>query len=327
MDFRFTDEQNALRDSVRKMMDEIATPEYIRKLDEDQEYPYEIHEACAKMGLFGVPIPEEYGGSGGSVLEMIIIGEEMGRKSYDFFATFCSSCFNGLNLLKNATEEQKQYWLPKIISGEIRMSVSMSEPDAGSDLGAMKTNARRDGDFWVINGQKLWSSGAGARNNVINLFAKTDTTVDYRKGVSLFLVDNDTPGVKLRKIDTLGRRCVGTYEVFFDDVHVPQDRLIGGENKGWDCMLSGLQYERIATVANYCSGAQAVVDLALDYAKERKQFGKPIARSCGVPLGWFPTARMLSKKSQWRNCSPPRRSSRRPTRACKSSALRATRWT
>ena len=180
-------------------------------------------------------------------------------------------------MFKNGTEEQKNYWIPRLLSGESRMTVSMSEPDAGSDVGAMRTTARREGDYYVINGQKLWSSGAGAKNNVINLYCRTtDLKSDYRKGTSLFLVDNDTPGVQLRKLDMLGRRAVGTYEVFFDNVKVPVDRLIGGENGGWNCMLSGLQYERTVAVAAYVGGAQAVVDLALAYAKERKQFGKPI---------------------------------------------------
>jgi alkylation response protein AidB-like acyl-CoA dehydrogenase len=156
------------------------------------------------------------------------------------------------------------------------MSVSMSEPEAGSDVGAMRTTARRDGDHWVISGQKLWATGAGSKRNVINVYAKTDTQASYRKGISLFLVDNDTPGLKLRKLDMLGRRGVGTYEIFFDDVRVPADRLIGGENRGWDCVLSGLQIERMTIAAGYCGNTQAVIDLALAYAKERKQFGRAI---------------------------------------------------
>lgn len=276
MDFDFTLEQNMLRDSVRRMMDKLATPEYIRRLDQEQAYPYELYDAWVEMGLLRMPFPEEYGGLGGSVIDMVIIGEELSRSGFDFYSAYGSGVFCGLNIARKASEEQKHYWLPKLLSGEIRMSVSMSEPDAGSDVGAMRTTARREGADWVINGQKLWSTGAGARDNVINVYAKTDPAAHYRQGISLFLVDNDAPGLKLRKLDMLGRRCVGTYEVFFDDVRVPAERLVGGENKGWECMLGGLQYERIASTAGYCGGAQTVVDLALRHASERSQFGRPI---------------------------------------------------
>jgi alkylation response protein AidB-like acyl-CoA dehydrogenase len=189
---------------------------------------------------------------------------------------FSASTFCGLNILRKASEEQKHHWLPRLLSGDVRMAISISEPDAGSDVAAMHTSALRDGDHWIINGQKLWSSGAGADHAVINVYVRTDPKAPPRAGLSLFLVDNTTPGVELRKLDMLGRRCTGTYEIFFNDARVPSDRLIGGENKGWDCLLSGLQVERVCSAAGNCGAAQAAVDLALAYAKERKQFGRPI---------------------------------------------------
>ena len=276
MDFGFSDEQRILRDSVRKLMDRIATPDYVRRLDREQAYPYELYDAWVEAGLLRLAFPEDYGGLGGSVLDMVIIAEELSRKSADFFMAFAGSTFCGLNVLRKASEEQKRHWLPRLLSGEVRMAISISEPDAGSDVGAIRATARRDGDDWVINGTKIWSTGAGANNAVVNVYVRTDPAAHYRQGLSLFLVDNDTPGLTLRKLDMLGRRCTGTYELFFDDVRVPADRLIGGENKGWDCLLSGLQVERVTSAAGNCGAAQAAVDLALDYAKERKQFGRPI---------------------------------------------------
>jgi alkylation response protein AidB-like acyl-CoA dehydrogenase len=276
VDFAFTDEQTLLRDSVRKLMDRVATPDFIRRHDREQAYPYALYEAWAEAGLFRLPFPEAYGGLGGSVVDMAIVAEEISRKSADFYMAFAGSTFCALNILRKASEEQKRHWLPRLLAGEIRMAISISEPEAGSDVGAMRTTARRDGDHYVLNGQKLWSSGAGARNAVINVYVKTDTKAHYRQGLSLFLVDNDTPGVELRKLDMLGRRCTGTYEIFFNDARVPADRLIGGENKGWDCLMSGLQVERVCSAAGNCGAAQAVVDIALAYAKERKQFGRPI---------------------------------------------------
>lgn len=276
MDFSFTEEQNMLRESVRKMLDRIATPAYVRAMDEEARYPYEVYDAIVEMGLIAMVFPEQYGGLGGNVIDFAIIAEELGRKSYDLMGAYGTSVFNGLNLLHNGSEAQKRHYLPKLMSGEIRMSISMTEPDAGSDAGAMRTFARREGDEWVINGQKVFSTGAGAKNNIISLYAKTDNSVHYRKGISLFLVDNTLPGIRLRKLDTLGRRSLGTYEVFFDNVRIPADCIVGEPNRGWDYMLSGLQLERLMTTAAYCGAAQDVVDQALAYAKERKQFGKPI---------------------------------------------------
>jgi alkylation response protein AidB-like acyl-CoA dehydrogenase len=279
MDFGFTDEQNMLRDTVSKLMAKHATPDYIRKLEREQAYPYDLYNEWIKAGLLAMPFPEEYGGLGGNAIDMAIVAEEIAYRSTDLSMALGGSMFCGLNLVRKASEEQKQYWLPKLLSGEIRMSISMSEPDAGSDVGAMRTTAVRDGNGWVINGQKLWATGAGAKDTVINMYVKTDNKVHYRQGMSLFLVDNTTPGIEMRKLDMLGRRCTGTYEIFLKDVRVPADRLVGGEaglNKGFDFVLSGLQVERVVSAAGSCGGARAVVDMASDYAKDRKQFGKPI---------------------------------------------------
>jgi alkylation response protein AidB-like acyl-CoA dehydrogenase len=190
--------------------------------------------------------------------------------------------FCGLTLLHKGSEEQKSYWLPKIINGQRRFSISMSEPDAGSDVGAIRTRADRSGSSWVINGQKLWNTAAGARDNTLNVYLKTDTSVHYRKGMSLVLVDNDMPGVKLNKLNMLGRHCAGTYEVFFTDVKVEDDRIVGGEHKGWDCVLAGLQAERIVSAAANGGSAQAVVDMAAEFARERKQFGRPIGTNQAI---------------------------------------------
>jgi alkylation response protein AidB-like acyl-CoA dehydrogenase len=306
IDFAFTEGQNILRRSVCSLMDSIATPEYCRRMDREQTYPYELYDAWVEAGLLQMPFPEEYGGLGGSIIDVMIIAEELSRKSFDFFTAYSNNVFCGLNLVRKGSEEQRRTWIPKVMSGEIRMAISMSEPAAGSDVGALRTTARQDGDFWIINGQKLWSTGAGAKATVINVYVRTDPSAHFRKGISLFLVDNDTPGITLRKLDMLGRRGVGTYEIFFDDVRVPADRMVGGLNRGWDCVLSGLQIERMTVAAGYCGNLQAVFDLALEYAKERKQFGRPIGTFQAIAhmLADMQTdveaARMLTLHAAWK---------------------------
>src|SRR5579862_457633 len=276
MDCRFSEEQNLLRDSVKKLMAKHCPPDYMRKIDREQTYPYALYDAWVEAGLFRTAFAEEYGGLGGSTVDLCIVLEEIARVSADLSMMIGGSTFCGLNLQRKGSDAQKRHWLPKLLGGEIKMSISMSEPDAGSDLGAMRTSAVREGNDWIINGQKLWATGAGAKGNVINTYVKTDPKTHYRQGLSLFLIDNDAPGVELRKLDMLGRYCTGTYEIFFKDVRVSADRLIGGENKGWDCMLSGLQVERVVAAAADCGSAAGCVEMALAYAKERKQFGRAI---------------------------------------------------
>jgi alkylation response protein AidB-like acyl-CoA dehydrogenase len=218
---------------------------------------------------------------------------------------YAGSIFCGLNILRHGTDAQKRHWLPRVMAGEVKLAIGISEPDAGSDVGAMKTIARRQGDKWIVNGQKLWTTGAGLKGSVISAYVVTDRDAHYRNGLSLLLIDNDAPGIELRKLEMLGRRCVGTYEVFFRDVEVPAERLIGGENKGWDCLMSGLQYERAVSAAGSTGGARAIVDLAVSYAQERVQFGRPIGsfQAIGHALADIATevdaARMLMWRAAW----------------------------
>lgn len=276
MDFSFTEEQVLLRNSVRKLMDRVATPEYVARVDRARTYPHELFDAWAQAGLFGLPLPEELGGAGGGVLDLALVSEEIGRTSADLVMAYACALFCALTVTRTGSEEQKRKWIPRLIEGKVKFSIGISEPDAGSDVGAIRTNARKDGKDWVLNGRKVWQSGAGVKDNVICLYARTDMEAHYRQGMSLFLVENNRAGIEMRKLDMLGRYCMGTYEVTLDNVRVPEDQLIGGVNKGWDALLSGLQTERITVAACDVGSAQGTVDLALAYAKERKQFGRPI---------------------------------------------------
>jgi alkylation response protein AidB-like acyl-CoA dehydrogenase len=257
-------------------MAKILTPEYLRQIDQEGRYPYEAYNAWVELGLLGRGIPEEYGGFGGSIEDMVLVSEDLAYWSYDVYTAYSVSLYTAMTLLKCGRQEQKEEFLPKLVDGTMRMSVCISEPSAGSDVSAIRTRATRSADEWVLNGQKLWATAAGSDNNMLQIFARTDPDAPPRKGLSVFLVENNTPGVECRKLDMLGRRATGTYEVFLQDVRVPASRVLGEVNRGWDYLLSCLQTERVLTSAGYAGSGQKVVDLAASYAKERKQFGRAI---------------------------------------------------
>ena len=302
MEFAFTEEQEMLRDSVIKLMAKHAPRESLRKWERERKYPEELYQAWADAGLLRLPFPENVGGLGATALDLAIVVFELSRVSTDVSMAFGGSIFCGLNVLRKGTDAQRAHWLPKLLAGSIKFSIGISEPDAGSDVGNIRTYAVRDGDRYIVNGQKLWTTGAGLKNSVICAYVKTDRAAHYRKGMTHILIDNDMPGVELRKLDMLGRRTVGTYEVFFKDVSVPADRVIGGEGGGWDCLMGGLQYERAVSSAGNCGGAQAVVDLATSYARERIQFGQPIGsfQAIGHMLADMETELEAGKLLTWR---------------------------
>ena len=302
MNYDFTEEQEMLRESVIKLMARHAPPEAVRKWDGDRSFPEELYQAWVEAGLLRLPFPAEVGGLGGDALDLALVIYELSRVSTDLTMAFAGSIFCGLNVLRKGTDEQRAYWLPRLLDGKIKFAIGISEPDAGSDVGNIHTMAVRDGDRYIVNGQKLWTTGAGLKNSVICAYVKTDKTVHYRKGVTHILIDNDAPGVELRKLGMLGRRTVGTYEVFLRDAPVDADRVIGGEGGGWDCLMGGLQYERAVSAAGNCGGAQAVLDLAVKYAGERVQFGQPIGsfQAIGHMLADMQSELEAGKLLMWR---------------------------
>jgi alkylation response protein AidB-like acyl-CoA dehydrogenase len=225
-----------LRQAVRDLMDRVATPEYVRLIDREQRYPDELYAAWVDLGLLRVPFPEEMGGLGGGLTELVIIAEEIAKTSYDLYAPFGGAAFLGLGLAKMGTQEQQGYWLPKLMSGEVKFTLCMSEPEAGSDIAAIRTSARRTETGWSISGTKIWATGAGGSNAVIQVYARTEPETNIRSALSLFLVENDRPGVTLRKLEMLGRRSTGTYEVHFDDVDPPDRENYRHRRLLWKCI-------------------------------------------------------------------------------------------
>ena len=276
MCFELNQDQRHLRESIERVMQQIITPEYLRRMDEEGHYPYEAYEAWVKLGLTGLGLDPEYGGYGGTMEDLALVSEQLGYFSYDLATAYMVPLFTGQTLLKHGRLEQKNEFLKKLINGTLRMSVCISEPSAGSDVSAIQTKATRDGDEWVVSGQKLWTTAAGANNTILQVYAVTNPNVPKKEGISIFLIDNNSVGVTLKKNEMLGRRGVGTYEVFFDEVRIPYTRILGELNEGWKYLLSGLQLERALTSSAYVGASQSVVDIATQYASDREQFGKRI---------------------------------------------------
>jgi alkylation response protein AidB-like acyl-CoA dehydrogenase len=269
-------EQELLKDTVRRFVDDTCPPERAKEWDERAHYPEDLFKAFADLGWIELAFPIEDGGAGGGALDLAIVTEQLGRASLDVAQCFCLTLQAGLLLQKFAPTHLREKLLPELIKGRARLSLSISEPDAGSDAAAMQTFAEDHGDHFVLSGQKMWCTGAGLPGTKIVCYVRTDRGGAKHEGLSVVLLDPTEPGVELRRIPTLARHILGTYEVFLDHVRVPKDDLIGPLNGGWKVLLSGLALERVLISGGYVGAAQATLDEALTYSKERRQFGRPI---------------------------------------------------
>lgn len=271
-----THEQMLWKEQVDRFMEREIGREYIRRCDMDREYPYEGYAKIAGQGWLRLLIPEDHGGYGGTIFDYALMCEALSRYGFDFATGFMVSTFTAMNIVKFGTAEQKARYLEPFMRGDIRFSISISEPQAGSDAANTRTRAIADGDGWILRGQKLWCSGATARNAVLAMLVRSDPEAKKHAGLSLFLVPNDSPGLDIRRLRTMARRATGTTEIFVDDVRVGREQLLGEAGRGWSIITDHLELERIAVSAGYVGNAQQAVDDALRYAHERIQFDKPI---------------------------------------------------
>jgi alkylation response protein AidB-like acyl-CoA dehydrogenase len=278
MRFDFTDEQQMWYDTVNRFMDtDGGGREYVRQCDIERRYPYELYDKVAQQGWLGLMLPEEYGGMGADAMFYAIFMGAMGKYSVDFAGAFGVSTFTAMNIVRHGTPEQKKRYLPAFVEGRVRFSISMTEPNAGSDVASLKCRAELKGDQFVINGQKVFASAAHVKDNVICMAVRTDPNAPKHKGISLVLVPNNTPGVDMRLLPTLARRATGTNEIFLTDARVPRENLIGELNHGWQYLVEHLEIERLAIAAGYAACAETAVADAIRYARERHQFGRAIA--------------------------------------------------
>jgi len=277
--FELGAEENILRQSVREFAEKEIRP-VVRELDAKEEFSYDLTAKMAGMGLFGIFVSPEYGGSGLGYVPYIIAVEEIARVDGSQAATVAAGNSLGIGpIYYFGSEEQKRRWLPKLCSGELLAGFGLTEPLAGSDAGASRTHAERDGNQWVLNGSKIFITNAATDiTGVIVVQAVTGKKSDGRKEISCFLVPADAPGLVRKAMHgKMMWRSSNTAELYFDEVRLPADALLGKQGDGFRQMLSTLDGGRLSIGAMGLGGAQGAFELALNYAQERKQFGQPLS--------------------------------------------------
>ncbi|MCJ7721520.1 acyl-CoA/acyl-ACP dehydrogenase [Candidatus Bathyarchaeota archaeon] len=310
MDFEFTEEQRMLKDSVHRFCEKKLPREVIRKSDEEEELPPALWSEMADLGWLGIALPEEFGGTGGTIIEQLIIMEELSRYSPALGICFMTTnSFGARTILNNGSEEQKQAFLPKVSRGKVKFCLALTEPGGGTDvLGALKTTAETEESELVINGQKTFISDASIADYMI-LVARTDKTPAKKsKGLSLMVVDLKSDGIEVRKLHKLGIRPSTVSEVFLTDVRVPLENLLGRRDEGWYHLLDTLNNERILVAAYAIGIAQSAFEDALRYAKERDAFGRPIGQFQAIQhylsdmYVQLELARLITYKAAWLQC-------------------------
>ena len=285
MDFTLNADQEMFRTTVRAFVDKEIRP-VAREWEQSGRYPTEIVAGMAELGLFGMTVPEAYGGLELDLVSFAIVFEEISRGWMGIAGILGSHSLACWIIAHHGTDEQKSRWLPELATGERRTGIGLTEPDAGTDLQGIRTVARRDGDHYVVTGRKTWITNA-RHADPLPVLVKTDPTASpAHKGMSILLVEADSPGYSVsRDLPKLGYKGTESCEVVLDEVRVPVANLLGGvEGRGMQQALSGLETGRVNIAARSVGIAQRAYDEALNYSRERTAFGKPIAEFQAIQL-------------------------------------------
>lgn len=276
MNFGNTSDQELMLHSLRSLLDDVCSMDYAAKCDINHTPPREAFNAMAQNGWLGLIAPESFGGSGGSPTDLALVLEETGHHFEELglwlFRSFTYGCYA---ILQHGTDEQKQRIVPGAANGKLSFAFALSEPDSGSDAASLRTRAVIDGDYFIVNGRKQWTSGMDIADYAL-VALRTNDLGKKQLGISTLMIDTKLPGIEVRKIATLGQHAIGTTEVTFTDVRVPRTALLGQLDHGWAVCEDTLRYERLCLSAVRIGAARQAFEYALDYAKTRHQFGKPI---------------------------------------------------
>jgi alkylation response protein AidB-like acyl-CoA dehydrogenase len=307
MDFQLSAEHQELSRTLRAFFEKEAPHEMVMELDRNEQYPAELYAKVAEIGLCGITIPEEYGGTPADEIALCIISEEMSRASAALVYAFIPTVtFAAKGIAEYGTEAQRRDLLPRVAAGTLRFAIGLTEPDAGSDLTHLKTQAVPDGEDYLIRGQKVFTTGADTADYIFAFVRTGSRSVSASGALSVVLVPTDAPGVTIRPLRKLAGQATHTCEVFFGDVRVPGGNVVGEIGDGVRMIFSLLDRERILAGAQSCGIAQGAFDYAYRYAHEREQFGHPIVefQAIGHMLADMAmdieAARLLTFQAAWR---------------------------
>jgi alkylation response protein AidB-like acyl-CoA dehydrogenase len=272
-------EQDEIVAALTELCLRHVTPEYVSRCDQGELYPEEAMRALAAAGWAGLAVPDEYGGSGGSVGDLAVVHRTLARHAFAVAQAYYSLWVLGAKAIGGlGTERQKEEWLPRVAAGTARIAFALTEPGSGSDAAALRTAATGSGDGFVVSGQKVFITGAAIADLIIAVARTDPAAADRRHGLSLLLVDAKAPGVSVRRLPKLGLKPLDLCEVFFTDVAVPADALLGPLDRGWPSLRPQLTLERVLLAAICVGAMEDILGAATRYATERVAFGQPIGR-------------------------------------------------
>jgi alkylation response protein AidB-like acyl-CoA dehydrogenase len=305
VDFGLTDEQEMLRATARQFVADVCPAERAKEWDEQSAVPPELFKGLAELGWFSLPFAEADGGDGGGAVELILIAEELGRASFDVAMCYIGVLIPGITVFDWGSDAQRAFVRDEVMTGRRRLAVAVSEPDSGSDAAALRTVAQDRGDYFLVNGQKMWCTGAGLPDTTIATYVRTGPREPKHEGISLLLIDPQADGVEVRRTPTLARHILGTNEVYLSDVVVPKQNLVGPQDKGWSVMLSTIELEKVIITGGYLGAAQATLDEMLTFAKTRHAFGRPVGTFQALAHAMadlqveIDSARLLAYRAGW----------------------------